>query len=364
MNILIITPRLCYGGAERVSVLLANSLAERGHYVTILSNLFEPISYELNRKVVIVNMVTTNSNKLIKWLSGIGTTRRVLKEIRPDVIIGVMSTCSLIAKIAGWKLNIPIVATEHDAFERPSSAPFTYYTWFCKFVLNKLYKYITVLTTPDKEVIRNRFRNVYVMPNPLSFRPVKVFPSKEKVILAVGRLEDWHYKGFDILIKSWGKIASKYPDWKLFIAGKGNQKQERFLLKMIDELGLKQQARLIGFHEDIEKMLKTTSIFVLSSRYEGFGLVLIEAMSQGCACIAADYKGRQREIFGSANAGIVIEPDNIEAMSGAIETLIINEHKRESLSKNAIERSKYYQTTNIASLWEKLLELIKHTQKS
>ena len=149
----------------------------------------------------------------------------------------------------------------------------------------------------------------------------------------------------------------------------------------------------------MEKLYQDASIFVLSSRYEGFGLVLIEAMSQGCACIACDYKGRQREIMcpeghgsklppslshaprlrdstasvddlrfkvqGSNNkvelceTGILCEPDNVEALAEAMRKMIVDDEYRESVRKNAIERSKYYSIENTMDRWEELLNKLK-----
>ena len=94
---------------------------------------------------------------------------------------------------------------------------------------------------------------------------------------------------------------------------------------------------------------------MLSSRYEGFGLVLIEAMSQGCSCIAADYKGRQKEIITNNENGIIIEPDNIEELSNALTKLLINDKFRREVAEKAIERSHFYDVKNITNKWEELL---------
>lgn len=364
MNIFIITPRLCYGGAERVSVLLGNGLSQNGHKVSIITNLSLPISYTINSAIKVIDISYPNNNKLKKWFHAIKIVRKNLKKQQPDVIIGIMSTCSLIAKIASIGLNIPIIATEHDSFQRPASAPFTPYYWFTKFILNRLYPYLTVLTTTDKEIIKKTLKNTYVMPNPLSFIPQKTIPSKKKLILAVGRLEDWYTKGFDILIKAWGKIAFKYPDWNLHIVGEGDSKQKEFLLNIAREGHVYQQTQLIDFHPHLNELLEEASIFVLSSRYEGFGLVLIEAMSQGCACIAADYNGRQKEIFGNSKVGITIEPDNIGEMSKALEELITNENKRKDFAINSIVRSKEYELDKIIQKWEILLSLTQQDKKN
>lgn len=135
----------------------------------------------------------------------------------------------------------------------------------------------------------------------------------------------------------------------------------------------KYHIEFLGFQKDIEKLYQEASIFVLSSRYEGFGLVLIEAMSQGCACVACDYKGRQREILSplqgdslkvngysdhgieATENGILCEPEDVEALAEAIKKMIEDDEYREGIRANAIERSKYYSIENTMDRWEKYL---------
>ena len=193
------------------------------------------------------------------------------------------------------------------------------------------------------------------MPNPLAFHAVTSLPPKEPTIIAAGRLEDWHTKGFDILIKAWARICEVHPTWTLKIAGAGTRQQEEFILNLAKKANIKDRVELLGFQEDLKSLFNKAAIFVLSSRYEGFGLVLIEAMSQGCACIAADYNGRQKEIITNNQNGITIKPDNIEELSGALTKLLINDKFRQEIAEKAIERSHFYDINNIAEKWEQLL---------
>ena len=178
-----------------------------------------------------------------------------------------------------------------------------------------------------------------------------------------------------------------------------------YLNQICKENGVEGSVEFLGFRNDVEKLYKDASIFVLSSRYEGFGLVLIEAMSQGCACVACDYKGRQREIMsptstlpsregessvespslGTRNmnpdarlsrfrsydgertrnlsvepceTGILCEPDNVEALADAIAKMITDNDYRENVRANAIERSNFYSMDNTIERWESLLDKV------
>ena len=157
------------------------------------------------------------------------------------------------------------------------------------------------------------------------------------------------------LSKHGQKICETHPTWTLKIAGAGTKQQKEFILNLTQEANIKDRVELLGFQEDLKSLFNKAAIFVLSSRYEGFGLVLIEAMSQGCACIAADYNGRQKEIITNNQNGITIEPDNLEELSDALTKLLINNNFRENIAEKAIERSHFYDVKNITNKWEELL---------
>lgn len=409
MKICIVCPRLCHGGAERVAVSLANGFVARGHEVVFFADLFEEQTYALDSAVLIQNLVPQTNNKLKKWGGAIMMLRNRLKKDEPDVIIGIMSLCSVVAKLATVRMGIPVIATEHDSYERPISAPMPFFIKLYKFFLCEMFSCVTVLTEADKIIVGDRMRNVVVMENPLALEPIKMFPQRKKIILASGRVDNWHYKGFDVLIRAFGKLVqdlrSKIQDegWKLVIAGVWRKPETRTYLDGIaKECGVLDKIEYTGFVEDMQKLYAESSIFVLSSRYEAFGLVLIEAMSQGCACVACDYKGRQREILtpqgqGSkfppslsraprlrdstasvddlrfkvqssnnkveqCETGILCEPDDVESLAAGIQKMIEDDEYRESVRAKAIERSKYYSIENTMDRWEKLLTSVQRSR--
>lgn len=363
MRIMIICTRLSFGGAERVAVMWANGFVERGHTVMVISNLYEPITYQIDSRVIVRNLVSDNQRKWKKWGSAFINVRKALTEFRPDVVMGVMSTCSLIARVASIGMSVPVIATEHNSFERPVSAPLTIWEKITKKLLNKLYSHVTVLTEADRQFIGPRLKNVVVMPNPLVLKPAEVFPAKKKIVLSAGRLDAWYTKGFDVLIQSWGILIPTLPlterdDWKLHIAGTGNEESLKHLEQLCKDNRVEDSVEFLGFRTDIEELYMQSEIFVLSSRYEGFGLVLIEAMSQGCACVACDYKGRQSEIIRNSEEGLTCEPDNVDALANSISMLIEDEEYRKRIQKKAIERSKYYSIENTMDRWSRVLETV------
>ena len=409
MKICIVCPRLCHGGAERVAVSLANGFVARGHEIMFFADLYEEQTFILHDAVKLQNLVPQTNNKFKKWGGAIRLLRKQLKKEKPDVIIGIMSLCSIVAKIASIGIGVPLIATEHNSFERPESVSMPLMKKIYKFYICKFFSCVTVLTSADRIVIGERLKNVFVMANPLGIKPIKELGQRKNVILAAGRVDDWHYKGFDVLIRAWAQIVSSSEllvssrEWKLVIAGVWRNPETRTYLDGIaKECGVLDKIEYTGFVEDMQKLYAESSIFVLSSRYEGFGLVLIEAMSQGCACIACDYKGRQREIMipegqgsklppslsraprlrdstasvddlrfkvqGSNNkvelceTGILCEPDNVEALAEAMKKMIEDDEYRESVRAKAIERSKYYSIENTMDRWEKLLTSVQRSR--
>ena len=364
MKIFVVCSRLGYGGAEHVAVMWANGFVERGHDVTLISNLYEEITFKIDERIKVRNLISSVDSKTKKWGGAVKNFRKLAKETQPDVIISVMRVCSVIAKLAVIGMNIPVIATEHNAYEWPECHPMPFQARFFKFRLSKFYKAVTVLTEADKLVIGNRLKNAVVIPNPHLLDPLNESTSRENVLLAVGRLDAWQVKGFDVLIKAWEKIVKSEElivnryGWKLQIAGTGSEKSLNYLKGLCQENGVEDYVEFLGFQKDIEKFYQKASIFVLSSRYEGFGLVLIEAMSQGCACIACDYKGRQCEIIQNDSQGLCCEPDDVDALAEAMRKMITDDEYRESIRNNAVERSKYYSLDNIMGKWEDLLSKV------
>ena len=223
--------------------------------------------------------------------------------------------------------------------------------WLNKFYSNYYFDYLTVLTEADADFLEGRFKNVKVMQNPLAFRPVEITPPKEKVVLAVGRPDAWEVKGFDVLIKSWHIVGKQYPDWILKIVGSGSRESEDFLLSLTEGMN---NVVFMPHTENVIEEYQRAAIFVMSSRYEGFGLVLIEAMSQGCACVACDYKGRQAEIVKDGYDGLICQPGNVDQLAEKISYLIENKKIRELLQNTAPKSLERYSIENVTNRWEKL----------
>lgn len=376
MKIMLVLQSLVGGGAERVAVVLAEALVRKGHEVLLVSDKTrsdEPFVYAIDARVRMIRYFGEKvcTHRMYKYfpkrMRHYLNLRRIVRNECPDVMVAFMNTTFLKVFVASIGTKTGIVASEHNAFERPPCAPMTRRDYFFKFFVNKLFDAVTVLTEADKSVIANRLKRVYVMPNPLAFQPIPLHElsgNRKKQIVAAGRMDAWHYKGFDLLIRAWGKIAKHCDGWTLNIAGQGDEASLNFLKGMTKECHVEDSVVFSGFHADLERLFRESEIFVLSSRYEGFGMVLLEAMSQGCACIACDYKGRQREIIRSDEEGLCIEPENIDRLAEAISRMVGDEAYRNSIRANSILRAQDYKAAAIADRWLDMFEEIRQRKKT
>lgn len=215
----------------------------------------------------------------------------------------------------------------------------------CRFI--KRYDRFIVLTEEDKCQWGN-LPNIEVIPNFLLSRKTEAVPKHKNVVLSVGRFD--YQKGFDLLIEAWVSVIKQCPDWQLWIVGGGNRES---IQKLVERENLGNWIKLFPATNNIEEYYSQASLYVLSSRYEGFGLVLIEAMSFGlpivsfaCPCGPRDIINRQ---FGS-----LIDCYDVNAMSNALIDWIKNPKKRAKIAPIAKKEAEKYSQTNIMAKWDNL----------
>lgn len=347
------------GGAERVAATWANGLAAAGHDVAVCCDFTEPQTYSLDASVRKYSSPKWRAHsrvrKLIRSFSTMKSLYTTLHDFKPDVVVSVMhSFTPELLLIRPLLPKFKFLSTEHSSFERPESAPFTRYDHYKKFKLNQRYDGLTVLTAPDKALAEAAgVGNVHVLHNPLFATPLDYIPEKEKVVLAVGRVNEWHVKGFDVLVKAWCKIADKHPEWRLRIVGNSDERSMKYMHSLS---GACTNIEFSGYTTNIVDEYRKSSIFCLSSRYEGWGLVLVEAMSQRCACIACDYKGRQSEIISDGVDGLICPPDDVDALSQKIDELITDEQLRESLQQHSTNNLSQYDPATVTKALESIIK--------
>lgn len=365
MKILIQVHRMIGGGAERVAASWANGLAKLGDDVMILSD-HSAGTYPLDPKVKLIqkDLLSPANNSFIKKLRNktlaplktFRQIRSILASEKPDAIVNVLYHNHIIALLARCfsRHKCPIIMTDHNPYERPENAKMPLRKRINKFFDNRFFDKVTVLTGPDKDILnRKGIRNVEVLHNPLFLEPVKEIPEKENIVMACGRINDWHYKGFDILMKAWSEIGPRHPEWQLRVVGAGSEANKK-KLKQIAGAGA-DSLEFVEYTTDIIGEYRKAAIFVLSSRYEGWGLVMVEALSQGCAVIASNYKGRQAEVIRDGENGLLTTPENVGELKNKLNLLIEDKKLRETLQKEAPRNLEEYSEEKTAARLKEII---------
>lgn len=217
--------------------------------------------------------------------------------------------------------------------------------------IKRLDKFV-VLTKSDYERWPE-ISNKIVIPNFISNYPDQYSPLKDNNVIAVGRYT-WQ-KGFDLLIEAWFNVAKYHPDWTLHIYGLGDKEYYQNLAK---EKRIEDKVICHSFAEDVYEKYRECSIFVLSSRYEGFGLVLAEAMATGLPSVAFNCPDGPSDIITNGVDGVLVENGNTQKLAEGLMFLISHEKERVLYGKNACENMKRYNKDTIMQEWINLFETI------
>lgn len=213
-------------------------------------------------------------------------------------------------------------------------------------IIKKIDKLI-LLTEEDKEYWGGGFKNITVIPNAITFYGDVTSKLEEKTAISIGRLEP--QKGFDILIEIWKEIAKENKEWKLKIYGKGKEKEN--LLKQIEKNDMTSQVEILPTTSEIQKVFLQSSIYIMTSRYEGMPMVLIESMSFGIPVIAFACKCGPKDIITDNADGFLIPQNDNKLMIEKIKLLINDYSLRKTMGQNAHRNIERYNEETIMNKW-------------
>lgn len=382
-KIVYITPSLYVaGGVERVLTLKANYFADiLGYDITIIltdgfgKKLFYPISDKV--KVVNLNiefediMSCSFFKKVFIYLKKQHRFKKILKRvllnIAPDITVTLMRReINFINAIKDGSKKIGEIHVNRSNYRNFESNESNFikrifsYFWMRNLYtkIKRLDKFV-VLTNEDLKQW-GQMDNIVTIPDPLAFFPVESSHLTKKRIIAIGRYT--YQKGFDLLIKAWSLIENEYPEWGLTIYGQGDRVQYETL---IANLGVSpHRCILLPQTSDVIKELLDSSIFAFSSRFEGFGMVLIEAMSCGLPVVSFDCPCGPKDIIGDAVDGFLVPNGNVEKLAEGLSKLMNDELLRIKMGKAARENVKRYNLENIALKWQVLFDEVCNTNTS
>ncbi|MEU0598622.1 glycosyltransferase [Streptomyces sp. NPDC006393] len=358
------------GGVGRWQTQMARMLADRGHRVTVVG--IAPAHHPMDLGEPPYRTETLYARRP----SGRPRARRLLgsadpavrrheahmrtaaarlttlfRAARPGAVIIVAQVWAMewvaLADTAGHR----VIGMTHESFETcRKTARFARVKKYFKDVDRLL-----ALTQEDADRwVGEGLNNLGFMPNPLPIVPDTPSQRTEKVVASIGRLS--HEKGVDLLLDAWAEAAQRQPGWTLRIYGRGEAEAE--LRQRCADLGLEDSVDFAGQTDDVPGALRASSVFVQSSRGEGFPLVLLEAMACGVPCVAFDCAPGVREIVGHEEDGLLARPGNTFELARHLVRLMSDEQLRDSMGEQALRSARRFDPETITDRWEELFDFL------
>ena len=344
------------GGTERITSVIANELVKYDYNIIILSlqKGLNPF-FKIDKNIKLYSLHTEERSSNFSNIYIIKNLHNFLKIYSIEYIIDVDIVLSFYSIPASFGLKTKIISWEHfhyfinvgGVFQRIKRK-------IARRLASRYSNTIVTLTNKDKNQYLKNLNikgKIISINNPVTIKHNFQSNIQSKIVLAVGRLT--YQKGFDLLLKSWKFVIQEIPDWELYIVGSGEDK--KMLENLSRKLNIYNSVKFISKTNEIEKYYMNSSIYVMSSRFEGFGLVLVEAKSFGLPIVSFDINCGPSDIVRDNIDGFLVEKDNIKELAKKIILLIKNEKIRKTFSKNSIT-DRRFDINNIIPLWKDILK--------
>ena len=375
-----------FGGVQRVLAVIAKALSEDNDVTILSTDTDEKLSmYGYNQSDIRFDYISYNGKKNLEYFTCKAISclyKKVLPKnkftarlysysfFRPsykhqliskinsgnyDTVVGVHAFLSLHLASIRKRLNVKnVTAWMHNSYNALFDKENPYLPGLKSFFANEMRRMdgIVVLSKSDERLFReNLGLESVTIYNPLTLEPRGRASLGYKKFLAIGRFSPKH-KGFDLLIKAFAKFAQTNNDWTLEIVGEGEE--ENIYRQLIAERHLEQRVKICPFTKDIQRHYAGASVYVLSSRWEGFGLVLVEAMAHGLPIVSSDLPVA-KELLEGRGCGMLFRCGDIDDMAMALSSMSSTTEWAD-LSENALKTSSLFKVDNIRQQWIKVLQ--------
>lgn len=360
------------GGIQKVTLLKANTLAEIPQnkvYIIVTDNwMNHPLIHDLSLKITFINLQINYykndyKSKLHQIISNFKIInhyfklQKAISQIEPDIIISVGQSEKYIIPLLhtnAIKIREIHFNSNYRNFTYKSKKLATFLNYLDYKVMSKGYNKIVLLTKEDKDTFfQNNNKFIYIH-NPVTFKPLNIINCNfnSNYVIGVGRLNT--QKDFISLIKAWNLVQRECSNWKLKIVGEGPERNN--LEEEIKRLNLGNSVILTGYSNNVKKEMSESSIFVLTSLYEGFGLVLLEAMACGLPPVAFACQFGPKDIITDEKNGLLIYNRDIKSLSEKLIYLIQHLDVRKEMSNQALKRVDDFSINNIIDQWIQLFQ--------
>lgn len=361
------------GGMERVLLNKVTYLVEKmGWEVTVVTTdqhgrpSFYPFPEGVRMVDLGVNYSDDNGKPFLKKLLGFAKRRRLhekkfkalLEQVRPDVVdCFYPGECSFVPGLKdGSKKVMELHQSKlfHHQYNRLGLMGLAdkVRAEMDERLVRKFDRFV-VLTQEDKEMW-GEMPGIRVIPNAANLIADRYSDCSAKRVIAVGRLD--YQKSFDRLIMVWEKVYRQMPDWRLDIFGQGEWKE--MLQDMIDDRGLSDCVRLNAPTKNIGSEYADSSMLVMSSHYEGFPMVMIEAMACGLPAVSFDFKCGPKDIVGPGENGLIVSDGDIDGLADSIMKLMKDDALRKKMGETAKRVVETYSEDKVMEKWVNLFEEI------
>lgn len=354
-NIVFINYALHLGGTDRVVAELSGIFFRHGYDVTVVTlRPAEEDFYVLDSGIPRFDLGVSVDDARRKGASYVGLSaiqalfrlRRLILDISPDVVISNWTSVNCFSLIALLGLRFPVVAYEHIHF----SAPPLFWRGLRRLIY-PLAAAVVTLTENDRLQLKKINKSTFKVKNPLTVRPSSVSGRSDRRILGVGRLVS--QKGFDLLLKAFALVCEDYPDWSLDLVGDGPEREN--LEALAQRLGVSDKVFFHGAQSNVGRFYERASIFVLSSRFEGFGLVITEAQAYGVPVVAFDCPRGPSEIITNGSNGLLVKAEDVDGLAGAITKLIRDPGLADRIAAQGLSTVQEYSPESVLEQWVKIL---------
>lgn len=355
------------GGMERILSTKVNYLAGEGYDISIISYVHidrEPF-FHFDERIKFYHVDTGIRDRIKsrrKTQVFVDKIEAVLKELKPDITISMASGLGFEVYRCGDGSKKMLESHFPKYKGKVFMTTLERHFWL-RFIPNmyrrkqnvraKMFDYFALLTYEDKKSWRN-LENVVVIPNSLSFIPETYSDLSYKRVVTFARITN--AKGLDMLADIWADIVTTRPGWKLDIFGDGSESLKKELLQKIRKLGVEDSLSLLPPTEKVMEELQKSSIFVMTSRYEGFGLALTEAMACGVPPVAFACKCGPRDIINEGEDGFLVEVNDKRYFADKLALLMDSEDLRHRMGQNAAKNVLRFSEARVMSRWIELFQ--------
>ena len=367
-----------YAGIERILTCKMNYIAQQTshnvYFVTYEQQDYPlPFPFDSNIYYCPLDIIMPQRNEmtLFKWLKKYFAVRRrfqhqfkqLIKDINPNIVVSTVYSYQILDIIIKTchKEGVKTIMESHTQGEtvtlsqkfRYNKFLFNFFSlWDCHIMRSLKHCNCVITLTKQDTIFWQKFATrTEVIPNMLTITPKIVADYKVKRVISAGRYMS--EKGFDMLIEAWSMLQKDFIDWHLYIFGDGERSTYQ---KIVDQYNMQETIHLMPATNDIAEEFSKSSLYVMSSRYEGFGLVLAEAMSCGLPCVAFDCPYGPREIIKDGKDGLLAKYKDVGDLARKLTQLMSNIMLRQSMGEQAIKNIARYNPQTIMSQWINLFE--------